>query len=44
MKRLVLALILVLALPFTAMAKDAFKNLPGVKDPAVKDEVGGGLG
>ena len=39
MKRLALARILVLALPFTAMAKDAFKNLPGVKDPAVKDEV-----
>lgn len=39
MKRLALALILVSLLPFTAAAKDAFKNLPGVKDPAVKDEV-----
>ena len=39
MKRLVLALLLVSALPFTAVAKDVFKNLPGVKDPAVKEEV-----
>jgi hypothetical protein len=39
MKRLALALTLVSALPFTAAAKDAFKNLPGVKDPDGKDEV-----
>ena len=39
MKRLVLALLLVSVLPFTAVAKDVFKNLPGVKDPAVKEEV-----
>ena len=34
MKRLVLALLLVSAPPFAAAAKDVFKNLPGVKDPA----------
>ena len=39
MKRLTLLLMIVLALPFAASAKDAFKNLPGVRDPAVKDEV-----
>jgi hypothetical protein len=39
MKRLALALILVSALPFAAAAKDAFKNLPGVKDPAAAKSV-----
>jgi hypothetical protein len=39
MKRLALALLLVSALPFPAAAKDVFKNLPGVKDPAVKEDV-----
>ena len=36
MKRFALALILISALPFTAAAKDVFKNLPGVKDPATE--------
>lgn len=39
MKRLALALMLVSALPFTAAAKDVFKNLPGVRDPAAEKEV-----
>lgn len=39
MKRLALALILVCALPFAAAAEDAFKDLPGVTDPAAKDDV-----
>lgn len=39
MKRLALALILVSALPFTAAAKDVFKNLPGVKDPTAEKAV-----
>ncbi|MBX9457497.1 MAG: hypothetical protein KL863_16610 [Rhizobium sp.] len=38
MKRLVLALLIVSVLPFSAAAKDAFKNLPGVKDPATEEE------
>lgn len=43
MNRLLLALPLVLALPFAAHAKDTFKNLPGVKDPAVQKDVDLGL-
>jgi hypothetical protein len=39
MKRLLPALLLVLALPFAAGAKDAFKNLPGVRDPAAQKDV-----
>jgi hypothetical protein len=39
MKRLALALILISALPFMAAAEDVFKDLPGVKDPAVKGEI-----
>src|SRR5687768_4428815 len=39
MKRLVLALLMVSTLPFTAAAQDVYKNLPGVKDPAVKKDV-----
>lgn len=39
MKRLALALILISALPCAAAAKDTFKNLPGVKDPAAKKEL-----
>jgi hypothetical protein len=39
MKRLLLALSLVLALPITAAATDTFKNLPGVKDPSAKKSV-----
>jgi hypothetical protein len=39
MKRFALAMAMVSALPVAAPAKDVFKNLPGVKDPAVKEEV-----
>ena len=39
MKRVALALILISLLPAAAAGKDAFKNLPGVKDPAMKDDV-----
>ena len=39
MNRLPFALLLVLALPVVAPAKDAFKNLPGVKDPAEEKRV-----
>ena len=39
MKRLALALLLVSVSPFGAAAGDVFKNLPGVKDPDVKDDV-----
>lgn len=39
MKRLVFALLLVSALPFAAAARDTFKNLPGVKDPAAEKDV-----
>ena len=39
MKRLLLALPLALALPFAAAARDTFKNLPGVKDPAAQKDV-----
>ena len=39
MKRLALALLMVLAVPLTAPAKDVFKNLPGVKDPAAAENV-----
>lgn len=39
MNRLPFALLLVLALPVAAPAKDAFKNLPGVKDPAEEKQV-----
>ena len=39
MKRLALALILVSTLPFAVAAKDTFKNLPGVKDPAKEEAV-----
>lgn len=38
MKRLALAMVL-LCLPLAAVAKDDFKNLPGVRDPAkIKEE------
>jgi hypothetical protein len=36
MGRFALALILISTLPFAAAAKDVFKNLPGVKDPAAE--------
>ena len=39
MKRLALALMLVSVLPLSAAAKDVFKNLPGVKDPAAEKPV-----
>lgn len=39
MNRLVCALILVCALPTAAAAKDVFKDLPGVRDPAVGKDV-----
>ena len=39
MKRFVLSLILISALPLAASAKDTFKNLPGVKDPAAEKAV-----
>lgn len=39
MKRLMLALMLISALPFAAAAKDNFKNLPGVRDPAAEEKV-----
>ena len=38
MTRLALALLLVSLLPFVAAAKDDFKNLPGVRDPARMEE------
>ena len=39
MKLFALALILISALPLSASAKDTFKNLPGVKDPAAEKAV-----
>ena len=39
MKRLALALLLISTVPFTAAARDVFKNLPGVKDPAAERDV-----
>lgn len=39
MKLLALALVVISSLPPGAAAKDVFKNLPGVKDPAVQKEV-----
>ena len=38
MKRLALAVVLVSASPLSVEAGDAFKNLPGVKDPAAEKE------
>ena len=43
MKRLMMALLIAAALPHAAAAKDAFKNLPGVKDPAQQEDVDLGL-
>lgn len=39
MKRLLSALAVFLVLPLCAQARDAFTDLPGVKDPAAQNEV-----
>lgn len=38
MKRFAFALLIVSALPLSAAAKDVYKNLPGVRDPATERE------